>query len=759
MLLFPLLILLLFLIVFGSFEISFCSIGDECQSCAIKYALASSCSKEDGEQIFLFCNPRSKYERLLFGMVIMNINIKEYIEISPSESGCFYDIQCSSVWPDSSCKNGQCTCPSEDMVAVKTKDGTMCVWSTSIEPACPLPSLPPPESPAALVVLPAPASNRTVSIAACNPHSSSLPSNEEDLLQRPYEYKCAVRGMASFIVYLADEYNLDENPSPADVSDIYECIDNTLFWKSHGIDINSHPVGVCCMNRGECDIINSFSIISVHIIKAKTNLLSFAAFTCQQPKRGESDALGSVPRWWFNSVVGSCLQFLFDPNSSEVSPNNFETLDHCESFCKDSYCHRVIYSIFLYLYKVKTGYGKYVKILNNQYSAEFSIFCFCRYYYSPKDGQCYPFTYNGYLVQCPHGSPLSNGRGAPQRCRRDSECPSTHTCSTEHAVCCIRPPEPKCLQGRAYTDPSGRFLQCGESEISCPSNYECHFDGVVHGCCPMKVCPNGGSPLRFNLKAVTCSVNEHCPNGYECSQVDSNEITHGKCCPSKVTICSKPPQMGIFPKCGSSGGQTNVKIIKIPSLRASLLSCVMYETRVIRLVTNGQVVAVMISLCRLPDRVFVVKLFESELILSLFYFNIALRSCSTYKSNGCDISMNSFSSLQECENFCFSAGCKAGDMVYKDPNMNRPLLCNIALQNNCPSTFQCTFNMLTQNHVCCGSESMGICPFGEKVFIDSRTSTPLQCAMTADGRCPPGYLCRLSSTKQKYYCCGSINGS
>lgn len=55
-----------------------------------------------------------------------------------------------------------------------------------------------------------------------------------------------------------------------------------------------------------------------------------------QPRRGESDGLGAVPRWWFNAVTGSCQQFLFDPQAAEVSPNNFETLDHCEAFCKDS---------------------------------------------------------------------------------------------------------------------------------------------------------------------------------------------------------------------------------------------------------------------------------------------------------------------------------------------------------------------------------------------------------------------------------------
>ncbi|VDO23267.1 unnamed protein product [Heligmosomoides polygyrus] len=79
-----------------------------------------------------------------------------YERISPSESGCFYDVQCSAVWPDAYCKNGECQCPSQDMAAVKTRDGTLCVWSSSTEPSCPLPSLPPPDSVAALVVLPAP---------------------------------------------------------------------------------------------------------------------------------------------------------------------------------------------------------------------------------------------------------------------------------------------------------------------------------------------------------------------------------------------------------------------------------------------------------------------------------------------------------------------------------------------------------------------------------------------------------------------------
>lgn len=45
----------------------------------------------------------------------------------------------------------------------------------------------------------------------------------------------------------------------------------------------------------------------------------------------------SIPRWWYNSLTGTCTQFLWDPNQSEnVSPNNFRTVEHCESYCRDS---------------------------------------------------------------------------------------------------------------------------------------------------------------------------------------------------------------------------------------------------------------------------------------------------------------------------------------------------------------------------------------------------------------------------------------
>lgn len=45
----------------------------------------------------------------------------------------------------------------------------------------------------------------------------------------------------------------------------------------------------------------------------------------------------SIPRWWYNSVTGTCVQFLWDAGQMEnVSPNNFRTMEHCESYCRDS---------------------------------------------------------------------------------------------------------------------------------------------------------------------------------------------------------------------------------------------------------------------------------------------------------------------------------------------------------------------------------------------------------------------------------------
>lgn len=56
----------------------------------------------------------------------------------------------------------------------------------------------------------------------------------EDLEEQPERFACAV-------------FNIDG--AAHDVSDIYDCIDNSEFWANHGRPSEA-PVGVCCMSRG-----------------------------------------------------------------------------------------------------------------------------------------------------------------------------------------------------------------------------------------------------------------------------------------------------------------------------------------------------------------------------------------------------------------------------------------------------------------------------------------------------------------------------
>ncbi|VDD86305.1 unnamed protein product [Enterobius vermicularis] len=766
-----------------------------------------------------------------------------YEKINPGQSGCFYDDQCFAVWPDAYCKAGTCFCPADYMSAVKTRDGVVCVSVASGEPSCPLPNIPGPNSPASIVVLPAPLGSLGITVAACNPQSSSPPSSEYDLVNKSAEFTCSVSGM---------------NGEPIDVSDIYDCIDNSHFWQSMGVNTQSHPVGVCCMNR---------------------------AFTCAQPRKGESDAVGTVPRWWFNSVSGACQQFLFDADSMEVSPNNFETLEHCEAYCKDA-CPRgnPAYSkgSIANQYPIggcspaspcEDGF-ECLDISSNHYccptrksicsesggrpkdssvttpydpglrfdhltgdSSHVNVGVSTRYYYNPSNGQCHSFTYNGFLgnfnnfptlsdcqifcsrLQCAYGNPLVTGVGMPQKCQRDSDCPVTHQCSVERGVCCPTPQtlctqpvrlgdcklsvrqywydantrqcnaflytgcqgndnrfdtmhdsEPKCPQGRAYTDSTGKFYQCSDASI-CPVNYECFFDGQVYGCCPSKAftcslqpskgiacgsgssyryyfdhtikecqaflflgcdgnsnnfpsvekceaycgvggCPNGGSPLRVKNQLQSCSEIDSCPPSYECSLISISGRPQRRCCPTRASICAQPPQLGLQnDKCSNSFASTR------------------------------------------------------------YYFNMALKACTEYASNSCDLSLNSFSSKTHCENFCHAASCAAGDVAYVvsqrvcpdgekafiDPKEITPRECALNVDGSCPSDYVCRFSMQRRRYYCCASSTGSFCPRGKSLFLYPVTRAPIECSIDAFSSCPPSYSCQShTSAASQGHCCSTL---
>ncbi|KAK0420841.1 hypothetical protein QR680_014918 [Steinernema hermaphroditum] len=596
------------------------------------------------------------------------------------------------------------------------------------------------------------------------------------------------------------------------------------------------------------------------------------ALACIQPQVTGPNS--SEPRWWYNSVTGTCQQFLWDPSatmSKHHSANNFRTIDHCESYCRDT-CARGSpqYSIEaqVYLERAVTGCSNSVSCANDfQCNSVGSQHLCCptpasvcsakgarpmdlhprstvfhagfmtttgresvRFYYDHNTGKCSDFIYKGaggnfnnFLskhecemfcarLQCDRGTPLRIGEDS-QRCQSNAGCPSSHECKTDQGVCCPRKqticsqplrvgdctenvkrywynaatrqcqmfeytgcqgndnnfenildcqsfcknaiPEPRCVQGQAYKDTFGNFVQCAHGMTKCPANYECYFDGSMWGCCPTKSytcslnsdsgiqcgagstfkyfynshtqscetfqyngcdgnsnnfasretceeycgvggCPNGGLPMRDHSgQMISCSSQEGCPSTHECSSVFVSMATVNRCCPTKSYICSLPPLQGT--SCGSHH-------------------------------------------------------------LTRYYFNIVTAQCSSFQYNGCDGNQNNFVSMTQCNNFCMSSACPAGTTVYLDPNDNKPILCNEALKNSCPPNYECTFNGLLNNYVCCGSSDMGVCPDGERAFVNSADHSAKECMINVEGSCPSNYLCRFNLQRNKYYCCASVKG-
>lgn len=211
--------------------------------------------------------------------------------------------------------------------------------------------------------------------------------------------------------------------------------------------------------------------------------------------------------------------------------------------------------------------------------------------------------------------------------------------------------EPKCVQGQAYKDTFGNFVQCNHGTATCPPNYECYFDGNLWGCCPTKPytcsltadsgvqcgagttfkyfyntqtqgcdtfqyngcdgnsnnfaaresceeycgvggCPNGGLPMRDHTgQLMVCAAQESCPTTHECVTVFISSNIINRCCPTKTHVCSLPPLQGTL--CGSHQ-------------------------------------------------------------LTRYYFNIVTGQCSQFQYSGCDGNQNNFVSLSQCNNFCMS---------------------------------------------------------------------------------------------------------
>ncbi|CAJ0942610.1 unnamed protein product, partial [Mesorhabditis belari] len=729
------------------------------------------------------------------------INNHCWQKINPGESGCVEDRQCQAVWPQTTCSgSGVCDCP-ENTVPSRTRDGTICV-SAALPPSCPLPE-PHSDSPNPATVLANPDTHPihkdTYMPVLCTSTSTEVHnSNSGD--------------GSTWCIYPDGDNDLY-------IADIYDCVSHPQVSHQVFPEYAETVDGVCCPSR---------------------------AFACIQPM--ESGPEPSVPRWWFNSATGTCVQFLWDPDTiNSASPNNFRTIEHCESYCRDT-CKRgpTEYSEGKVALIDDTPLGNCLAsggnrcgpdyqctLIGSQQSCCPSTTHICssnggrsypakplanfdrgihiagskpatRYYYDADQGRCVNFIYQGlgnfnnFLTKqdcesfcsklvCENGHPLRIG-DEWQRCEGPTDCPTSHTCQSAHKVCCptaqtlcTQPKrlgdctqsgndnnfptllqcqqkckgvgvEPRCPHGRAFRNRDGNFQTCSDKGANrCPANHLCFYDGTSHGCCPTKAftcslnpdkgvqcgsgksyryyfnpqkqtcetfqyegcdgnsnnfltaeecqaycgvggCPNGGMPLRDQAtnRQMSCSELRQCPNTHDCIAIPHNGNVEHRCCPTKVTICSQPPQQG--------------------------------------------------NHC-------------SKMSVARFYFNIVTKECASFQYNGCNGNLNNFASASECYNFCSSAGCRVGEVAYKDVNTKRVFDCNNNLRNSCPPEFTCRHNALTASYVCCGSTSMEVCPMEERAFVNPLDETIRECAINIPGSCPANFLCRFSPHKNKYYCC------
>uniref|UniRef100_A0A0N5AE10 Kunitz/Bovine pancreatic trypsin inhibitor domain protein n=1 Tax=Syphacia muris TaxID=451379 RepID=A0A0N5AE10_9BILA len=751
-------------------------------------------------------------------------------KVNPGESGCIEDRQCEAVWPGAKCSSaGICECPDETVPA-KSRDGTLCI-SPGIPPACPLPEsntgLP---NPATVLANPSthPLGRDTYMPVLCTSTSNEVhDSNGGD--------------GSTWCIYPDGDRDIY-------IGDLYNCVPHPQVSKDIFPEYAESVDGICCHSR---------------------------AFTCIQPL--EAGNTPSVPRWWYNSITGTCSQFLWDPSMTEnVSPNNFRTVEHCESFCRDT-CRRganqfsdskwamiedtrvqncahspngcaseyqctVIGShqtCCPTVAHICSAYGGRMLNVKPDVNSDKGVLIAggkpsTRYYYDADQGRCLNFLYNGlgnynnFLTKqdcesfcsklvCEYGNPLRIGDDW-QRCSSNIDCPSSHQCDQQHRVCCptaqticTQPKrlgdctnsvrrywynaqsrqcelfqytgcqgndnnfdtllacqtkcknvvqEPKCQHGRAYKDLNGNFVHCSGGKGTgqqCPANFQCFYDGTSYGCCPTKAytcslntdkgvqcgsgrsyryyfnsnkqscesfqyegcdgnsnnfqtaeecqdycgiggCPNGGQPLRdiASNQLMQCSEAVKCPHTHDCVTVTSNGNAAQRCCPSKMFICSQPPQQG--------------------------------------------------NHC-------------SKMAITRFYFNIVTKECAKFSYNGCNGNLNNFVSLEQCNNFCASAGCAAGETTYKDINSKKVVECNNLLTNSCPPDYTCRYDALGARHVCCGSTHMGVCPVGERAYVNPLDETVRECAINMPGSCPSDFLCRFSAAKNRYFCCASKNGN
>ncbi|KAF8357982.1 hypothetical protein PRIPAC_92977, partial [Pristionchus pacificus] len=461
----------------------------------------------------------------------------------------------------------------------------------------------------------------------------------------------------------------------------------------------------------------------------------------------------SVTRWYWNRVERRCRSFRYFGQGGNF--NNFLTEAHCAQFCTKSLCPSGT--------ALRDTSGSHIECSSSSqcprsHTCHSGVCCpsagtICnqplspgspcsaqtvqRFWFNAATRSCQPFAFTG----CDGNS--NNFR-------------SLHECN---AFCARIEEEPKCPIGEAMKLEDGKFWRCdmgkskgastGREEQSCPTNYECLFDGKNYGCCPKKEftclleveegrscngspqtrwhfdpsarscrsfeykgcdgnsnnfdtqsacvdycavsgCPNGGEMHTVDGEAVKCTKDGQCPGGHVCTHLMLSGQSQDDlfCCPSRVSICNQPVDSGFS--------------------------------------------------CAEPAR--------------RYHFDPITRVCRPFNFRGCGGNSNNFVTKLACNNMCQAAGCAPSEMAYHPSSSDLPFDCS---HKSCPRGYVCATDPFSnERKLCCGAPNMGVCPSNQRPLLDYRNQRPLTCTSLKANDCPARFRCTFNAERSEHFCCG-----
>uniref|UniRef100_A0AC35TY89 Kunitz/Bovine pancreatic trypsin inhibitor domain protein n=1 Tax=Rhabditophanes sp. KR3021 TaxID=114890 RepID=A0AC35TY89_9BILA len=690
-----------------------------------------------------------------------------YNKANPGES-CVEDKQCNAVWPDARCTStGLCECP-EGKIPSRTRDGTVCI-NSGVPPSCPFPESSNEEpNPATLL---ANSKNHPLNAGTYMPILCTSTSTEV--------FKSNHGDGSTWCVYPDGDKDLY-------IADIYDClahphVTHALFPEyAHSVD------GICCPSR---------------------------SYLCTSKMEQGNEP--SVPRWYYNHITGVCQSFLYDPTTTEnVSPNNFKSIEHCQSTCainqckvgakqyqdskqslledtplgnclqkpnvcsNDFECTMIGSGNFCcpkreflcgpmggrpHFVMPLEGYDKGVAIHGSKPST--------RYYFDSKKNKCIPMSINGGLTNfnnflsksdcdmmcsekliCEFGKPLQAGGDNWQSCETQKDCPSTHSCELNNKVCC-QTAQSICTQPK---------LSVGD----CSNSVRKYWYNSRNRVCEMFV---GG--CQFNDNSFDTL--------FDCQKACSNIVIEPICKQGKAL---KDGNNNYF-SCSTKSSEQCPNNFEC-TFDGNTYGCCEKKQYTCSLPPNQGIACGGGTSYR-------------------YYFNPKKQICENSLAYlGCDGNSNNFHTLAECNEYC-GIGCAYGGQPFKDPSSNQLFACSPV--SKCPEEYECMNGRCcyTRKHICtqppvqstqCGRMisqkyyfnvvlkqctplnsgcsklnsfssiqecsifcSSAACDAGEIAYKDISSKKSYECSPSLLHSCPKDFNCKFNPIMDVSNCCGVPN--